>query len=101
LWKVGLYHKAIEYIHSNNIAHRDIKTENLLLSSDFKLKVCDFGSCSTLIGGEIRTPLSAVGSPEFNPPEAHAGEASETVSALKAADIFSLGCVLFLIVISS
>ncbi len=35
--------KAIKYLHSKNIIHRDIKPENLLINSDLKLKLCDFG----------------------------------------------------------
>lgn len=84
-----------------NIAHRDIKTENVLLTDDFRLKLCDLGSCSNLIKygkDDICTPKEAVGSPEYNPPEIHLGEANTTPAALKASDIFSLGCVLFLMV---
>ena len=35
--------KAVDYLHKNNIIHRDIKPENLLISKDYKLKLCDFG----------------------------------------------------------
>ena len=35
--------KAIKYLHEQNIIHRDIKPENLLINSDMKLKLCDFG----------------------------------------------------------
>lgn len=35
--------KAIEYIHSKGIIHRDIKPENILITKDYKAKLCDFG----------------------------------------------------------
>lgn len=95
--------ESVEFIHSHNIGHRDLKTENLLLTHDFKLKLCDLGSCCTLIKSgkdDIQTPIEAIGSPEYNPPELNTGEAADTPSALKAADVFSLGCVLFLMVTS-
>lgn len=35
--------KSITYLHDQNIIHRDIKPENLLIDSNHKLKLCDFG----------------------------------------------------------
>jgi cyclin-dependent kinase-like len=35
--------KAIGFCHLNNVIHRDIKPENLLINSDHRLKLCDFG----------------------------------------------------------
>jgi cyclin-dependent kinase-like len=35
--------KGLAYLHAQNIVHRDIKPENLLVSKDYKLKICDFG----------------------------------------------------------
>ncbi|GAB2232369.1 hypothetical protein Droror1_Dr00011401 [Drosera rotundifolia] len=35
--------KGMEYLHQNNIIHRDLKTANLLMDSDQVIKVADFG----------------------------------------------------------
>jgi serine/threonine protein kinase len=37
---------AIDHCHSHGFAHRDIKLENMLLTKNWTLRLCDFGFCS-------------------------------------------------------
>ena len=40
--------KALNFIHSSNVIHRDIKPSNILIDSDSRVMICDFGLARTM-----------------------------------------------------
>ena len=80
---------ALMLMHSKNILHRDLKTQNLFLTQDNILKVGDFG-ISKALGNSIEMAKSSVGTPYFMSPELCRGESYGTKT-----DIWALGCVLY------
>ncbi|KAJ2617291.1 hypothetical protein H4S08_000392 [Coemansia sp. RSA 1365] len=82
---------GLEYLHENNIIHRDIKPDNLLLTSDNTLKIADFGE-STIVARHEDKVTGSTGSPAFMAPELCQGIAEVSGGA---ADIWSLGVCLY------
>lgn len=85
---------GIEYLHAQGVCHRDLKPDNLLMTSDDVLKIVDFGVSDMFEkpeGGRMMT-TKAAGTPAFMPPELCGKH--EAVSGT-AADIWSMGICLY------
>ena len=78
---------GLEYIHSQGIAHLDLKLENLMMGSDYQLKIIDFDQAQMISDNVI----TSGGSKGYRAPEVING----TCTNLAAADIFSVGVILF------
>jgi len=57
---------ALKFLHDNWLAHRDLKSANIMLDLSGNVKLIDFGLCSDISQGEV---VHMVGSPFWMPPE--------------------------------
>jgi len=80
---------GLEYAHSQGVIHRDIKPSNLLLSSDGKLKIVDFG-VARIENSNLTTTGLLIGTANYIAPELFMGAA-----ASRQSDIFSAGVVFY------
>lgn len=81
--------EALEHAHHRGIIHRDIKPQNLMVTSDGVLKVLDFGVARVRDLPSL-TQSGFVGSPYYASPEQVMGERVRPQS-----DLYSLGAVLY------
>jgi serine/threonine-protein kinase CHEK1 len=78
---------GVEYMHSMCVAHRDIKTENLLIGGDGRLKIADFGLATQF--SPRKMVVGMCGTLQYMAPEVHTG-----LYHPQPADIWSCGVVL-------
>jgi len=85
--------EAVQFAHDCGILHRDLKPSNVLIGSDGRPRVTDFGlakrfesESSLTLSGQV------IGSPNYLPPE-QAGGGRNKVG--RASDVYSLGAILY------
>jgi serine/threonine protein kinase len=77
---------GMKYLHSKNIIHRDLKPGNLLIDSNYRLRICDFG---TAVFEDCGT-TTAIGTVAYISSES-LGDAPPT----KKGDVFAFGLILY------
>jgi len=80
---------ALLTAHKNNLVHRDIKPQNILVTLEGKVKVTDFGIAKSLTVDVTKT-LNIMGTAHYISPEQAKGEVLD-----HRTDIYSLGIVLY------
>ena len=86
---LALVADALEYAHSNEVVHRDIKPDNIILLDDGQVKVADFGIARVMSASETQTGV-LLGTPSYMSPEQVEGARVDGRS-----DLFSLGIVMY------
>ncbi|XP_042413179.1 protein IMPAIRED IN BABA-INDUCED STERILITY 1-like [Zingiber officinale] len=80
---------GLEYCHSRNVIHRDIKGANLLINNDGILKVADFGLANLCRPGHKQPLTSRVVTLWYRAPELLLGSTDYEATV----DLWSVGCV--------
>ena len=81
---------ALAHAHQNQIVHRDIKPQNILMDNEGNVKITDFGIAMALSATSYTQTNSVLGTVHYLSPEQARGG-----TANKKSDIYSLGIVMF------
>eukprot|EP00826_Nyctotherus_ovalis_P059266 TRINITY_DN8222_c0_g2_i1.p1 TRINITY_DN8222_c0_g2~~TRINITY_DN8222_c0_g2_i1.p1 ORF type:complete len:310 (-),score=65.62 TRINITY_DN8222_c0_g2_i1:336-1265(-) len=98
--------KGLKYLHSNNIIHNNLKCSNILVANEGTIKISDFAvvKCASTFELSLKpskentcenTDRAMVSESASNSLYWMAPEVIENATASKAADIWSLGCLMF------
>src|SRR5699024_2412203 len=82
--------EALKVAHSKNIVHRDIKSQNIMITKDDRVKVTDFGIARVADNSTVTATNAIMGSVHYFSPEQARGSKVDNRS-----DIYSMGIVLY------
>ena len=82
--------RALQHAHDKGIIHRDVKPQNIMLTSDGTIKVTDFGIARFARSEHKTMTDKAIGSVHYISPEQARGEVTD-----EKADIYSVGVIMY------
>jgi serine/threonine-protein kinase len=82
--------RGLRYAHAQNVIHRDIKPQNILIDKQNIVRISDFGIAKIFSAQDITLTGVTVGTPEYMSPEQAEGKDVDAQS-----DIYSLGIVMY------
>lgn len=80
----------LNYAHVRGIVHRDLKPANILVRSDMRVSLTDFGLSRSLATSGFSQAKQIIGTPRYMAPEQLAAEDSD-----ERVDVFALGCIVY------
>ncbi|HSP42143.1 MAG TPA: serine/threonine-protein kinase, partial [Luteolibacter sp.] len=89
---IGQVCDALQFAHSKGVVHRDIKPANILVTTDGRVKLADFGLARPLqsgLSGQLTLSRVIMGTPDYMAPEQKRGEGDHRV------DLYALGVMLY------
>ena len=83
---------GLQFLHSQNIIHRDLSSNNILLSKHLTAKIADLGVAKLVDPDGSKSHTAAPGTQCFLPPDVFSVAAKSHYG--KPIDVFSLGCIM-------
>ena len=81
---------GMRYAHENNIIHRDLKTQNIMITEDYVVKIMDFGIALSSNEADMTQTNTIMGSVHYLAPELARGSL-----ATERSDIYAMGIILY------